>query len=326
MNRKGEHGPGPGNRTGSGRVRTNGGTDREGNNTSSLVPVDTANPDDLATCSLVLSAVGIPHVIDPGQGRLLVEADDLPAATSHLRAFREENRDWPPVVAHTLPDPATGDPPTLLAMGSLAVFYLLTGPWTGTNPWFTIGAIDSRAILDQHQWWRLVTALTLHADPVHLLGNCTIGGFMVHLLCKTIGHGTGWLLLLATGATGNLLNIVLRGQEHHSVGFSTAVFAAIGSLSSLQGGAGRRGTPRQLLLSLGAGAALLALLGTGDGQTDLGAHLFGFVAGLAAGTMVRSSGLLGLTTERALQGMLFLLAQAVVVACWLLAWRQGTGY
>ncbi len=288
------------------------------------VELEAVDQDDLETCSLVLSAVGIPHVIDPDRGVLLVREADAPAAAGHIHAFREENKNWPAPPDHGPAAPAGGDPPTLLAIGSLAVFYLLTGPWTVHNPWFTIGAIDSRAILVHHQWWRLVTALTLHADLVHLLGNCIIGGFMVHLLCQTVGHGTGWLLLIGTGAAGNLLNIILRGQEHHSVGFSTAVFAAIGCFSSLQAGTGRRSAIRQMLLSLGTGAALLALLGTGGERTDLGAHLFGFLSGLAAGFLVRLLGLLRMAPDRSLQSLLFLLAQAVPVACWLLAWRQGS--
>ncbi len=287
------------------------------------VPIDTADPDELETWSLVLSAVGIAHLVDRERGLLLVEAADAAAAVDHIQAFREENRNWPPPPDHGTPGAAAADPPTLLAMGSLAVFYLLTGPWTPDNPWFLAGAIDSRAILDHHQWWRLVTALTLHADPVHLLGNCIIGGFMVHLLCRTVGHGTAWLLLLTSGATGNLLNIILRSQEHHSVGFSTAVFAAIGCFSSLQAGTGRRTMIRQLLVSVGAGAALLAMLGTGGERTDLGAHLFGFVSGILAGTLIRPLGLLRLAPDRNLQGLLFLMAQLVVAACWLLAWRSG---
>ncbi len=287
-----------------------------------LVPVASVDTDELDTCSLVLSAVGIAHHIDLHHNRLLVAATDAPAAEQELRIFFEENRNWPSRPAQAPPVGAAADPPTLLAMGSLAVFYLLTGPWTDHNPWFTLGAIDSRAILDHHQWWRLVTALTLHADLVHLAGNCIIGGFMVHLLCRILGHGSGWLLLLGTGAAGNFLNIILRGQEHHSVGFSTAVFAAIGCFSSLQAAAGRHAMLRQILLSLGAGAALLAMLGTGGERTDLGAHLFGFLSGLVAGILARLLGLPGLASGRSLQGLLFLLAQIVVAGCWLLAWRS----
>ena len=39
---------------------------------------------------------------------------------------------------------------------------------------------DSAAILNNFQLYRLVTALTLHADIVHLLGNCFLGGFLLH--------------------------------------------------------------------------------------------------------------------------------------------------
>ena len=57
----------------------------------------------------------------------------------------------------------TALPPTLLCMAALAIFFACTGPWTEGNPWFATGAVDSLAIV-QGQWWRLVTALTLHAD------------------------------------------------------------------------------------------------------------------------------------------------------------------
>ena len=136
-----------------------------------------------------------------------------------------------------------------------------------------------------------------------------------------LGLGTSWLLLLASGAAGNLLNLLLRRGPHLSVGLSTAVFAAVGLLTGRQLICPGARSPRALLPPLGAGAGLLALLGSGGVRTDLGAHLCGFAVGLLAGLF------LALVPDRALprrplvQAGLFGLAVTAVLACWRLALR-----
>ncbi len=275
-------------------------------------------------CSLVLSAVGIKHQVDPAAGVILVVyGDDSKRAIFELQAFEEENRHWPPPPNYARPLPRTDNPPTLLMIGGLIIFYMVTGPWLTANPWFQAGAINSSKILEQGQWWRLVTALTLHADQMHLVGNCVIGGFMVHLLCKTTGYGTGWLALVLSGMAGNLMNIVLRNAPHYSVGFSTAIFAAIGIFCGLQLTRRKSSLIRQLVLPLGAGAGLLAMLGTEGKQTDLGAHLFGFGCGLACGLLLQISHLDLRADNRRLQQILFAVTLALITGCWLLA-TKGT--
>jgi membrane associated rhomboid family serine protease len=205
-------------------------------------------------------------------------------------------------------------------IGALFLFFQLTGPWQGKSLWFQIGAIDNHAILEQGQWWRLITALTLHADEMHLLGNCLIGGFMVHLLCRTIGFGSAWFLLLLTGAFGNLLNIIFRDTIHYSVGFSTAVFAAIGMFSGLQMKKNRF-TLSGILLPLGAGIGLLAFLGTEGERTDLGAHLWGFGCGIVAGLLTVVTRLSEKADNQSIQRILFWCALSIIFSCWWLAAR-----
>jgi rhomboid protease GluP len=233
--------------------------------------------------ALVLAAMAISHKLElrDGQWLLLVAAEDEAAARRELANFEEENRNWPQKPAEHLLLTSDQHPPTVPIMGGLVIFYLVTGPWQGDNPWFAAGAVSSERILADGEWWRLVTGLTLHADPVHLLGNLLIGGVLIHLLCKQLGSGLGWALLLLSGVLGNLLNILLRG-EHLSVGFSTAVFGAVGLLSGLHMRRGA-GFGKGLLLPLGAALSLLAFLGTEGERTDLGAHLWGLAAGLGLG-------------------------------------------
>ncbi|MCI5124242.1 MAG: rhomboid family intramembrane serine protease [Candidatus Electrothrix sp. AR5] len=187
------------------------------------------------------------------------------------------------------------------------------------NPWFKAGAVDSPAILEQGEWWRLVTALTLHADQMHLVGNTVIGGVIVHLLCKSTGYGMGWLILLLAGMTGNFLNIILRDTPHYSVGFSTAVFAAVGILCGRQLNNKASTIVRQVVLPLGAGVGLLAMLGSEGERTDFGAHLFGLACGLIYGLLLQLTDLDLLGNRRGLQLALFLVALFLIVLCWLLA-------
>ena len=283
--------------------------------TDELCPVARGSEQHLATCSLVLSAMGIDHL--KTETALLVQPEDEGLASRHLQAYLEENRNWPPP-AYLQERKQTAQPPTLLMIGGLFLFYQLTGSWEQTNPWFQAGAIDSSRILDHGEWWRLFTALSLHADGMHLLGNCIIGGFMVHLLCKTIGSGTGWLLLLLAGASGNLLNIALRSMPHHSVGFSTAVFAAIGMFTGLQLQKNKF-SPMGIILPLGAGLSLLAFLGTEGERTDLGAHLLGFCCGIFAGLLVTATRLAELSDNHSFQRILFSVAVLLIFTCWWLA-------
>jgi rhomboid protease GluP len=237
--------------------------------------------------SLVLGAQGIPHRLRrSGWGRgLLVPADRLEEALAALRLYEEENRDWPP------PPPAaagvSGVRGSLAVLLLLAVFYHVTTlriDAFGHRPidWLALGSNNAARVLDG-QWWRLVTALTLHADVLHLFGNILIGGVLVVLLCGVFGPGLGWTLLLVSGILGNLASAVAQGPSHNAVGASTALFGAIGVLAGQTAFGGRRGVPRGRFLPLAAGAALLGLLGTGGERTDLGAHLFGFLFGIALG-------------------------------------------
>jgi membrane associated rhomboid family serine protease len=239
-------------------------------------------------------------------------------AQLHLNCYQEENLFWPPPPPPQLPvHPET--PPTLLLMGALALFFYHTGPWSEGNVWFLQGAINSNAILQQGEWWRLVTALTLHADLVHLVGNCLIGGAMIHFLGKMLGYGLAWLLLIVSGAVGNLLNILLREQLHLSVGLSTAIFATIGIFTGVRLIQMHRRSFREFLLPLGAGIGLFAFLGGEGARTDIGAHFFGFISGLFCGLFLGSTSVAATTRSPWPQAILLVVAISIVQVCWALA-------
>lgn len=278
--------------------------------------------------ALVLDARSIPCRIESGGmgWRLLVPVEYLADAREELRLFEEENRGWPP------PEPPV-DPlidnrlATLSVLILLATFHNFTRldiSLFGHHPvvWVTLGAANSGKILDG-QWWRLITALTLHGDWLHLFSNLTLGGLFIVLLCRDLGSGPAWILLLGSGILGNLANAFIQSPGHSSVGASTVVFGAVGILAALSVVRYRRVWKKRRVLPLAAALALLALLGTEGKNTDLGAHLFGFVSGiglgLAAEHLFERYGRPG----RRLNTLLALLSIVLVLAAWWAALVHG---
>jgi membrane associated rhomboid family serine protease len=279
--------------------------------------------------ALVLDARRIPcRIVSGGLGwQLLVPEEYLAAAHHELRLFEEENRGWPPPEPPSRPSSAN-TLATLSVLLLLATFHNVTRLdffLPGHNPpdWAELGKASADRIMDG-EWWRLITALTLHADWLHLVSNLAIGGVFIIWLCRDIGSGLAWSLLLGSGAFGNLANALVQLPGHSSVGASTALFGAVGILAAFSAVRRRSGRRRRWLLPAAAALALLAILGTEGKNTDLGAHLFGFVAGvglgLSAELLVGRYGLPG----RTLNAFLALLCAVTVTASWWAALTFGS--
>jgi len=232
--------------------------------------------------SLVLLSVNITHrMIQSHRGwEILVSELDAATARHHLEQYEAENNQWPPIVTSLPSSKPVISKWTILFCALLAGFFALTGPWSESSWFFERGAIHSGAVKEHFQWWRVVTALTLHANIVHLFGNICLGGVLLAFLSGLTGSGTAWLLAVLAGSIGNMLNVIFHAGNHNSVGFSTAVFGVIGAFCGIR--AFREGFIN-ILLPLGAGLGLLAMLGTGGERTDIGAHVWGLLSGMALG-------------------------------------------
>lgn len=269
--------------------------------------------------SLVLQAADIDHSLRHGGAgwQLLVLEENLSRAVQELRLFTEENHNWPPErAAHSERESIVeNSPPVLPVMGALVVFHAITGGWETNSQWFASGALDRVRVMGDGQWWRLITALTLHADSVHLLGNVFFGGLLVYSLCRHLGSGIAWFSVLLTGVLANAVNVVLHDDPYHSIGFSTAVFGMVGMLSGMR--LRRIGGWQEMVLALGSAASLLALMGSSGERTDLGAHFWGVVVGLLAGMSLAAFGFAG---KRVLaptgQWLLFVGSLAMVLGSW----------
>lgn len=234
--------------------------------------------------ALVLEAVGVrPAVFDMhGSWIVVVAGHDAARAHEEIAAWRSENRPRPAVRA---PRPVStgGTGVAAYAIVLLAVALAVTN-FAGGHDWLAAGRVDGEA-MRAGEWWRALTALTLHGDVEHLAGNLVFGGLFGWFAGRYLGPGVAWLLTLLAGGLGNAVNVLVMGADHRALGASTAVFAALGLLATWVW-AGRRSSREPWGYRWGpvvGAVALLAYTGAGGENTDIGAHLWGFAAGLASG-------------------------------------------
>ncbi len=228
--------------------------------------------------SVVLEAMGIAHEIqttDDGRWALIVDDADAREAQAALAAWEAEN----------LPGPALPAKPEYgrsLAGVAAALGVLAVALFAGFRPASILverGSADAARMLNG-EWWRAATALTLHADLAHVVANAAALAIFVGAVARRLGPALAAWLTLAGGVGGNVLTALVVRGGHVSIGASTAVFGALGTLSALQ-------VPRRRAwVRLATGVALLGLLGTGA-RADLLAHLFGFATGVMGGLAVR---------------------------------------
>jgi membrane associated rhomboid family serine protease len=275
-----------------------------------------------AACSdraLVLAAVQIPfQIVDDAMScALVVPAEFSAQAMDELLQYDDEN---PPVVVRK-PTPIIYQNAVPGLLGYALIICTVAAIVTSAplaQDWYVAGRVDG-ALIRAGEWWRTVTALTLHAGLQHLVGNLAFGLLFGLFAGRLLGSGVAWLAILLAAATGNALNTLLLESTHRAVGASTAVFAALGLLAGYvwRGKLVRQDHWPYRVGPIVGGFALLMYTGTGNENTDVGAHLMGFLSGLAGG-MLLASARQRLQNPR-LQLVCGLLATAIVIAAWVAA-------
>lgn len=238
--------------------------------------------------ALVLAAAHIPYqLVDDGlSSALIVPAEFSAKAVEELQLYEDENPPVQPKVKKRIvyQDALPGVIGYVLIV--CAVAWMAGYSIFGSN-WFTAGRVDGN-LIRAGEWWRTITALTLHSGVRHLLGNLVFGVFFGIFAGRLLGSGVAWLAVLVSAALGNTANTLLLESTHRSIGASTAVFATLGLLAGYvwrgQLMAQDRWSTRYGPII--GGLALLMFTGTGDENTDIGAHLLGFVCGFGTGMLL----------------------------------------
>jgi membrane associated rhomboid family serine protease len=241
--------------------------------------------------ALVLHSLGIPYQIVSSEhgAALLVPAAAMERAKYELWQYDQENRPRHRREPAPLPRYQDGIAGVIAYLLVLCGIAWLAGESVFGSNWFAAGRVDGE-LIRQGEWWRAETALTLHSGIRHLLGNLGFGALFGYFAGRLLGSGVAWLAILVAAIAANLLNTLLLESAHRSIGASTAVFAALGILAGFVW-RGRFMIQDRWPYRIGpivGGIALLAFTGTGDENTDIGAHLSGFVCGFAAGIFLTS--------------------------------------
>jgi membrane associated rhomboid family serine protease len=243
----------------------------------------------LTEAGLVLAAVDIDHRIewDGHDWGLWVPAERLLAASAELAAYRAENQ---------LPAQPVRPRPVFIDSGWAGVVGYLLVIWSlpTLQAWFPFvldwqdaGTMQAGLVM-AGEWWRTVTAQTLHVGLGHLAANSLFGAAFGLLLGRHLGSGFAWLLIVACGAVANYCNAAIELADFRSIGASTATFAALGLLGGFvwRRGYYRATSWRRSVAPVFAAIALFAYTGIGDEQTDIFGHLFGLTSGLCCGFVV----------------------------------------
>jgi membrane associated rhomboid family serine protease len=233
---------------------------------------------------LVLSARGIDHRRDLGVAGwdLSVPAASEALARAELAQYLAENRR--PIGQRRIEEIGGGMTGVLAYVAILVAVFFCVQLSVLSLDWFGAGRFVAGRVV-AGEWWRTVTALTVHVELDHLGGNLVFGAFFGYYIGRYLGHGIGWLAVLVAALLANALAALLLDPGHRSIGASTAVFAALGILTAYTWRRGYlRETPwRWRIAPIVAGLGLLAFTGTGGENTDVFAHLAGFVTGFGTG-------------------------------------------
>ncbi len=294
-----------------------------------VVVHESANRRRSSEAALVLTALEIEHNLTRFESRwqLSVSADEAARAGAELAAYDSECH-APPVGRKPIAELSHGWNGVATFAGLLLFVGILARQDALGLDWVGAGRLDAGRVISG-EWWRAITALTLHVDFDHLASNIVFGSFFGLYVGRYLGSGLGWAAILAGGVIGNAVNAWIQPAEHLAIGASTSVFAALGLLGAYTWRRGfLRNTPwKDRIAPVTAAIFLLAFTGTGTGtgadNIDVMAHLTGFLSGFGIGVWLAASRLpLGLRAQQ----VSALIAGGFILVAWFAAFGMAAIY
>lgn len=178
-------------------------------------------------------------------------------------------------------------PVMTLILAAINVIVYLYVEWNGSSYdadyMLKMGASYEPYILENHEWYRLITHFFLHFGWDHLFNNMLSLLVLGYALEQVMGRPRYVILYflsgILAGAASIVYNVTITGEYTVSCGASGAIYGLTGALLVLliKGNKGRRTTevPRYFLY-----LAVSLYSGFQDTSIDNAAHLGGFAAGV----------------------------------------------
>jgi rhomboid protease GluP len=186
---------------------------------------------------------------------------------------------------------------TLLLVANVAVFLieLRTGAVSlsfggSDQKLLDLGAMQGFAVAHDHQYWRLVTVMFLHANFIHIAFNMYALYLFGYLVENTLGTLRFAAIYLVGGFLASVASFLFLDPFVPGVGASGAIFALLGAWvaynyrrrETAMGEANLRWAGFLILLNL--------ILGFTIPNIDNSAHIGGLVAGIACGFVAEGFG------------------------------------
>lgn len=121
----------------------------------------------------------------------------------------------------------------LLVAMNIIVFIMCT--FTG-DLLYNIGDFSVKNLIDDGEWYRILSSMFLHADVQHLVSNMLVLFYIGNVVEKQLGHLPYIIVYLLSGFAGDLFSAaheLFSGYYFSSVGASGAVFGIEGALLML---------------------------------------------------------------------------------------------
>ncbi len=167
----------------------------------------------------------------------------------------------------------------LTAVNVIVFFLCIPSAWG--EFFYDEGSFSVLYLITNHEYYRLVTSMFLHADMEHLLNNMLLLYLCGEIVEKSIGKVRFLLLFFVSGICGNLLSAayeVMTGSYYNSIGASGAVFGLVGGLLFLV--LVRRGKAVQISIQRMVLMVVFSLYsGFNSAQVNNAAHVGGLISG-----------------------------------------------
>lgn len=130
-----------------------------------------------------------------------------------------------------------GDVPYItIVLVAINILIFLICTFTG-NLLYNIGDLSPDSFLGDREYYRIVSAMFLHADSGHLLNNMLLLAGLGVMLEKEVGHTRFFLLYFLSGLGGQIVSMTYKiyaGEWYiGSIGASGAVFGLVGVLLAM---------------------------------------------------------------------------------------------
>lgn len=132
------------------------------------------------------------------------------------------------------------------------------------------------------QWWRIITAMFLHANIAHLASNMLALFALGSTAERMLGHWRYALSYFLAGIAGNLLTVLwdsVTGRFYYTVGASGAILGILGAILAVSVNK-RDGIPGMNVRRV-VFACILMLIPSAS-NISMTAHIGGFAGGFAA--------------------------------------------